>query len=158
MVGETLRADETLQQAHAWLAGTRNWKARVEFLCQSAFVALLRGNQGEALELVSTAEKLADGREYALAPVLGFDLLKLFLVANVSGPEAAHSAAIEMRARFKNRHPLLFLDAIAANAWLENRLFGSVGEQTRAELFLFDQLGALGRKMQLAQEGFIPTG
>jgi hypothetical protein len=157
MLGETARADEVLQQAHAWLAKTHHWKARVEFLCQSAFVALLRGNQGEALELVSTAEQLAAGREYALAPVLGFELLKLFRVANVYGAEAAFSAGIEMRNRYERRHPLLFLDAVAVNAWIENRLYGRVGEQTRKELLLFDQLGATGRRMQLVQEGIIPT-
>jgi tetratricopeptide (TPR) repeat protein len=157
MVGEPARADDILQQAHAWLIKTHHWKARVEFLCQSAFVALIRGNQGEALELISSAEQLADGREYALAPVLAFDLLKLFRVANIYGAEAVLSAGIEMRNRFENRHPLLFLDAVAANAWIENRLYGRVGDRTRKDLLMFDQLGASGRKMQLVQEGFIPT-
>jgi tetratricopeptide (TPR) repeat protein len=155
MVGDLRKAAECQDKARQWLGSQRNWKANVEFLCQAAYGALLRGNIHEALESMVTVERLAQGRQLAIAPPVGIRLLELFRLAHVSGPGVALNEAREMYKTYRDRHPLLFLDAVAAVAWLEQWHEGRLKESTREDLRLFDELGAVGRKMQLIQEGFI---
>jgi tetratricopeptide (TPR) repeat protein len=155
MLGEEVRADACQREAVAQHPEHHNWKVKVEFLCQSAFIALLRGSLPEALDLVAAAERQAHGRERAIAPPVGLRLLQLFRLAHTAGPEAALPHARDDRERFRYLHPLLFLDAVACIAWLERAIWGRPTEQTLNDLAEFDRLGALGRKLQLTQEGFI---
>jgi hypothetical protein len=113
------------------------------------------GNAQEALELVADAEHLASGRERAIAPPAGVYLLKLFRLAHVTGPAEALVHAREMRERYRGIHPLLFLDATAAVAWLETRISGSASEETTTDITMFDRLQAHGRRMELIQDGFL---
>lgn len=155
MLGERGRASECQEAARVWVADQRNWKVNVEFCCQAAHDELMLGNTQEALAQITTAERLAYGREAAITPPVGFHILVLFRVAHGSGAEVALAKAYEMRSRFRNAHPLLFLDSVAAVAWLETKVRGNPTSDTVEDLKSYQLLGAIGRKLLFVQEGFL---
>jgi tetratricopeptide (TPR) repeat protein len=157
MTGDYESAALNQERARQWVAANRNWKANVEYFCHLAFAAMHAGKKQEALELVAKAERLALGRERAIAPAAGFYLLKLVNLCHLAGPIEALAHARAMRDRYRSSHPLLFLDAVAAVAWLEVTTDLSLSQETSEDLVMFDRLGANGRRRELAQDGFLSS-
>ena len=157
MLGDRARASECQECAGAWIREQRNWKVRVESLCQAAHDALLTGNAQQAIDLVAAVEQLGSGKENAITPTVGYQILVVFRLAHSAGPEAALQQANDMRTRYRAVHPFLFLDGVAAVAWLESKTRGQLTAGTIADLTAFERTGAFGRKSQFVREGFLPT-
>jgi tetratricopeptide (TPR) repeat protein len=155
LLGNLDAASECQAKARAWLQQQRNWKTNAEFLWQSAYSALGRGNEKEALDLIGAAEQYSLGRERAISPPVGIGLLKIFKAAHVGEPTEALKIALSMRRRYQDGHPLLFLDATAGVAWLEAMITGKLSDQTRSDLAMFEALGVKGRRLEFVQAGFI---
>ena len=129
------------QQALDWLARgreaaarRRSWSVNVEFLCQTANIALLMGNVTEALTVIDEAERTAWGRERATPNAGLFEKLRIFHAAHASGYEAAQAIADEALAKFRGRNPLFYVSVLAAAAWSERRHLGSHKSSTEAAL------------------------
>jgi tetratricopeptide (TPR) repeat protein len=153
--GDSQQAHRYQRLARAWVQEQRNWRTNVEFLCQAAHFALSEGEKAEALELIGVVDQLTLGRERAISPLVGVELLRIFRTAHVTGPRTALEQARELRALYRDVHPLLFLDATAGVAWLESTIEG-LSATTIADLQHFEMFGMRGRRTQLERAGFVP--
>jgi hypothetical protein len=79
----------------------------------------------------------------------------LWRLAHTAGVNEALEAAVTSRSKFRDRHPLYFLEVLAAEAWLQRRKHGTVQAETGAELQLFVHWGATGLKTALTAQGFL---
>ena len=153
--GERRRALQCLEDGRRWMEVSRSWRAKMDFLCESANLALMMDNVSLALQLIESIESIARGRELA-APEAGmFEKLRIFRAEHVSGNDAASEIASSARDRFKKRNTVYYLEALAATAWLEKRKLGAYARETEEELALFDQVGARGLKAALSGQGFL---
>jgi len=153
--GERGRALQCLEDGRKWMEVSRSWRAKMDFLCESANLALMMDNVSLALELIDSIESIARGRELA-APEAGmFEKLRIFRAEHVWGNDAASEIAARARRRFKKRNMVYYLEALAATAWLDKRKLGSYARETEEELALFDQVGARGLKAALSAQGFL---
>ena len=153
--GNSDKALEYSNRSQRWVQTQGTWRAQIEVLCESANMALVMGNLPLSLELIQSQENAASGRERAVPEAGMFEKLRLFRLAHHAGLEEAYSAANLSRERFLDRHPVYFLEVVAALAWLEKAKFGCLVPQTRIELTLFDKWGAKGLKAALAAQGFL---
>lgn len=153
--GERERALKCLDDGKKWMEVSRSWRAKMDFLCESANLALMMDNISLALELVDSMECIARGRELAVPEAGMFDKLRIFRAEHVCGSDAASEIATRARSRFRKRNTVYYLEALAATAWLDKRRLGSYARDTEEELGLFDQLGARGLKAALLAQGFL---
>jgi len=124
----------------------------MEFLLGLASVYLIMGNTALALDLTDQAERSASGKEHAVPNAGLFDALRILRTAHFAGPSAARRIALDAQERYRRRHPVYYLDVLAALAWLDRFTFGHQTQETNAELPLFDTFGAAGlRKIVVAQ-------
>jgi hypothetical protein len=112
------------------------------------------GNRTEALRLISLAENGFEGRGYLFVNQGVLERLRVFRAYYISGAEVAYQLAKGFVERFRNRHRLAYLDAIAALAWIEKRISGKVSEATENQLEAFESFGASGKRAALAAQGF----
>src|SRR3989454_1042541 len=131
------------------------WRTSIEFLLESATFALAQGNLPSALTQIESAEKEAWGRERIVSEPGMFEKLRAFRAAHVSSPESATAIAAKARTRFRGRHPLHYLDAIAVTAWLERHISGEYSPETEKELQLFTTFRASGKQALLEAQGFL---
>jgi tetratricopeptide (TPR) repeat protein len=143
------------EEARKWMDRARNWQISVLYLLESASFALMCGNAGEALKLIASAQSVAEGKERAFSDTSMFMKYKVFRIAHLTGNEAAWPIATEALERFRDRHPLYYLNALGVVAWLERRECGRHTAETERELELFEKLGAIGRKALLVAQGFL---
>lgn len=155
LTGDRAKAIECLERARNWLKRERSWWANVEFLCQSALIAIMMGNLNSALELVASAERAAWGRERVIPNIGVFEKLKVFRAAHIAGSETALAIASQARAKFRDRHPYYYLDAVAATAWVEKRTLGYYTPETQKQLELFRTLEVEGFEALLKAQGFL---
>ncbi len=150
--GVTGKALECLQQAAELVRTERTWSGTLEYLCQSACIALVMGNLGLALDLIRRAEETACGKERAV-PVAGiFEKLRILRASHVSGPERAARMAREAKLKFQGRDLAYYLDVLAAAAWLEKRIMGHYSAETEEALKAFEAPNLAGfRALQAAQ-------
>lgn len=153
--GDQEKAAEYLERGRGWIREERSWWARMEFLCGSISIGLMTGNLGWALQLIALAEKTAWGREKAVPDAGGFETYRVLRAAHVTGSDSALAIAASARDRFRNRHPLFYLDALAATAWIEKRAFGRYSPSTESDLELFDALAVPGKRAVLKAQGFL---
>jgi tetratricopeptide (TPR) repeat protein len=153
--GDREKALEYSSRAQRWVQTQGTWRAHIEVLCERANMALVMGNLALALDLVQSLESAAAGRERAVPEAGMFEKLRLFGLAHRAGIDEAYSAATSNRDRFLERHPVYFLEVVAALAWLEKAKYGCLTRQTSEELSLFDSWGATGLKAALAAQGFL---
>jgi DNA-binding SARP family transcriptional activator len=153
--GDRDKALEYSNRSQRWVQTQGSWRAQIEVLCESANMALVMGNLPLALSLIQSLENAASGRERAVPEAGMFEKLRLFRLAHQAGIEEAYSAARQNRERFLDRHPVYFLEAVAALAWLEKAKHGSLTPQTKEELSRFDEWGATGLKAALEAQGFL---
>lgn len=154
-VGDRGRAFECLDQAKAWMesAGQRSWLARASFLLESVGLALMSGNAALAVELVGEAEQLVGNRQRALYDSSMYEKFQVLRAGLINGQAAATEIARAAMERYRQRHPLYFLNVLAAMAWVERTFSGSYSEQTRTDLSLFSK--APGKLALVKAQGFL---
>jgi hypothetical protein len=118
-------------------------------------MALVMRNVALALELIQSLEITARGREGAVPEAGMFEKLRLWRLAHIAGVDEALEAAATSRSKFHDRHPLYFLEVLAAEAWLQRRKHGTVEAETGCKLQLFVDWGATGLKAALTAQGFL---
>jgi tetratricopeptide (TPR) repeat protein len=153
--GQTGKALECLERAARWVKTQRSWRAHIDFLSESANMALIMRNVALALELIQSLEITALGREGAVPEAGMFEKLRLWRLAHTAGVNEALEAAVTSRSKFRDRHPLYFLEVLAVEAWLQRREQGTVEAETKGELQLFLDWGATGLKTALTAQGFL---
>ncbi len=153
--GKTGKALECLERAGRWVKTQRSWRAHIDYLCESANMALVTRNVALALELIQSLEITALGREGAVPEAGMFEKLRLWRLAHTAGVNEALKAAVTSLSRFRGRYPLYFLEVLAAEAWLEKRNHGTVEAETGSDLQLFTDWGATGLKTALTAQGFL---
>ncbi len=153
--GERDRARECMEQAREWVRVQRSWRANIEYLCESANMALVVGNTAFALDCIQGLDAAVAGREGAVPEAGMFQKLRVFRLAHTAGVEEAYSVATAQLHRFRGRHPLYHLEVLAAVAWLEKLKDGTVSAETKAELGLFEELEATGLWRAVSAQGFV---
>jgi DNA-binding SARP family transcriptional activator/tetratricopeptide (TPR) repeat protein len=154
LTGQTDKGLEYLERATEWVKTQRSWRAHIEVLAESATIALVMQNLTLALDLIRSLDSAAAGRERAVPDQGAFEKLRLFRLAHTAGLDDAHAAAQRQRDRFRERHPLHYLNVLAAYAWIEKRRDGALADETSQDLRLFEDWGATGLKRVLSAQGF----
>ncbi len=144
-----------LEEARKWMERERNWHVQITYLLESASFALMLGNVGHALDLTASVEQAARGREPALSDPSLYAKFTAFRAAHVDSDRSAMAIANKARERFRERHPMNYLNALGTVAWLERRQTGRYTPETEKELGLFDTLGAVGKRAILRAQGFL---
>ena len=155
MSGDRDRALECLEWAHKCHRTDGSWSGAMEYLIGATSLAIVTGNTALALDLMATAERLASGKESAVSNRGPFDKLKVFRAAHVSDFEVAAKLATEARERYRGRHPLFYLDALAASAWVERSRGGRFDREVEQGLQLLEEWGARGKRALLIAQGFL---
>jgi hypothetical protein len=143
-------------QAAVYLEKELRWRARLEFSCESANLALLQGDTAEALDAISNAARIADGRGWLLTPLMGFDKLRAFAALHERGCDEAHDIIDSACAHYRDRNPLGYFEALAVRSWVERQEAGSISPTTAAALAEFDHHPVRGRREVLIAQGFLP--
>jgi hypothetical protein len=79
----------------------------------------------------------------------------VFLKYHTEGPETARILAESSMRRFKDRHLIAYLEALAAFAWIERKASETHSAATSRELILFEKYGAQGKRAILVAQGFL---
>jgi hypothetical protein len=133
----------------------------MEYWCDTASMELALGNTGEALKLIADAEAASQGGNALCVNQGAFERLAVFRAYHARGAAAARRLACAGVAKFRGRHVLAYMEALAAMAWLEKQTEGLYSDWVRCELGIFDSYGAVGKWDIIAAEGFLdqrPTG
>jgi hypothetical protein len=154
LVGDRDRAYAYMEQARAWMAARqRTWSANVNFLLESASLALMLGNVSLALDLVEEIESVCGNRERPILDSSLYEKLKVFKAGHTKGREAAFLQAREAVEKYRGRHPYYFVNAIAAMAWVERTFMGAQTAETERELALLEHVP--GKRALLKAQGFL---
>jgi tetratricopeptide (TPR) repeat protein len=155
LTGRIREATECLEKAKAWIASERRWKMRCAFQIEMAAFALTQGNVHLALDLIARLEDIARNREEGVPMVGPYWKLKAFRAAHLGMTDEAFEMLRVVGARVRDTCPFVYLDILAARAWLERRVLGGHVKETTLDLRIFDRSGALGRKAVLVAQGFL---
>ncbi len=153
--GSPERARDCFQSWQRWNQDGRSWAINCEFYCESASLELAFGNTAEALRLTSLAEQGFQGRGSMFVNQGVLERLMVFRTYHTTGAEVAHQLAKGFVERFRDRHLLAYLDAIASQAWVERKAAGKVSEATGIQVQAFERLGATGKRAILVAQGFL---
>jgi tetratricopeptide (TPR) repeat protein len=153
--GNRIEARHCIRAARLWNQDQRSWRVDVTYLCESAHLALMMGDPGQALKQIERVEHLAYGRELAVPEQGLFCRLKIFRAAHVASAEHAAKLAQASLDRFRSRNMLYYLEALAALTWVQARSPALYENTTRDELQLFESIGAHGLRALLVAEGFL---
>ncbi len=126
----------------------------VVFLLENASRALTTGNVPLALKIKKEVDQLPGSNQLHIQGGLSLKLDTLRIL-HEDGPERARVFALDRKEFFKIRVPLFHLDALAVSAWLEKTVNGVYSSETRDELKIFDELGAVGKRALLQAQGFL---
>ena len=157
LLGNRDKALDCYAKARDWALADRSWFVRTTFLMQTAGLALAMDNKGLALKSIVELEGAARDRERALSNRGLYNGLRAFRIAHECGFDDAMVATEAALEQLRNRNPLLYLETLAAKAWLETQTLGRPCEKTEDDLRLFDLLGIPGRRDLLVIEGFLGT-
>jgi tetratricopeptide (TPR) repeat protein len=149
------KARECLESMHRWMQEGRSWAINIEYYCECACIELALGNTVEALRLSGFAQQHSQGREFFFPNQGALERLMVFLTYHTKGAETAYQLAKDSLERFRNRHPLAQLDAVAAMAWTEMRINGRYSGATEGQLSLFETYRAFGKRALLVAQGFL---
>jgi DNA-binding SARP family transcriptional activator/tetratricopeptide (TPR) repeat protein len=153
--GEMDKAKECLGYWHNWMKDGRSWVTQVEYLCDFALVELTLGDTSEALELIAVAERESRGKEDLTVTQGRMERLKVLLTYHTFGAYAAELAAATCVNRFRDRHMLAYIEALAALSWVETKTNGVPSDTTRHLLELLDRFRLYGKRALLVVEGFL---
>jgi tetratricopeptide (TPR) repeat protein len=155
LVGRVNDAVQCLENARKWLTPERRWRLRCAFFIEAAAFALSQHNHGLALDIIEQLEVLSRGQEQAVPMPGPYWKLMIFREAHISGSRQAHDLAKTMIDRLYMSCPFHCLDIAASMAWLDQRMYGRVTEETENWLLLFDSLKAEGKRALLTIQGFL---
>ncbi len=142
LLGEQREAVRCIESAKEWMGIQRSWRANVNFLCESANIALMMGNLSLALQLTEAAEAVTGGRE-RLVPEAGmFWKLRILRAEYATGAERTSEMAKHAQELFRGRHAVYFLETLAAKAWLDG--VGTPRCPDRADAARLDALRRVG--------------
>ena len=153
--GDSRRAAECLEKAKKLVEEDPRWYKRVEFVTESANLALLASDIALALDRIGMLEKLTSGRERAVHSLGIIEKLKIFKAGHVGEPVTACTMAQQAKERFRNRNVMFYLQTLAAQAWAERRAHGGEHPKTEHELKAFEAPGLAGLKASLVGQGFL---
>jgi hypothetical protein len=132
-----------------------SWRAQVSYLAASADLALMAGDNTNALDAIAAMETLTNGKERA-APDVGLVLkLLVYRTLHVRNAESACSMAAAAADTFRGRNPLYYAQVLGAYAWAQAQAFGQPDSSTAQDLSVYDELGLLGLKAALSAQGFL---
>jgi len=155
LVGRGDDAFTCMERAREWLVPKRRWKFHCGFLTVRAAFELIRGNTPLALDIIEQMEALARDREQAVPIPGSYWKLRIFRSAHLDDRERTERLVRLSTALFRERSPLNYLDVLAAKAWFERLATGENSVETRQELDIFENVGAVGRKALLTVQGFL---
>ncbi len=155
MLGQRELALQSMAAGKKVIDLQQSWRSQIEFLSESAHIALMMGDAPHALDLVRRLGEIASEREMAVPELGAFKKLRIFRAAHVQGLQEAFRLAGEARDQFRGRHNLHYMQALAATAWLERRSNGCCSEKTESELTIFERLSAKGLRAALTAQGFL---
>jgi hypothetical protein len=155
LTGREESALQCLENARKWLVPGRRWKLQCAFFVEAASFALIQRNHSLALDLIAQLDVIARGRENAVPMPGPYWKLKAFRMTHVGDVEGARAIVQLFSESWKRACPYHYLDILAVKAWMEWHEQGRMNEQTEAELRVFDEMGAVGRKTLLTLQGFL---
>lgn len=155
LTGRISEAESCLRIAGEWLTKDRSWYSRTSFLSDVANFALITGNRDLVLRTIEELE--SKGMAMLAMPQPGMAIKLLTYRACQFGDlnqalEIAHRATNQ----YRERCPLVFLDAVAARSWAERRAFGTCSEETILDLDRCKSIAVPGKRALLAAQGFLP--
>jgi hypothetical protein len=122
---------------------------------EAASFALVQRNYALALDLIAQLEVIARDRESAVPMPGPYWKLKAFRKAHLGHIDEARGIVRLFAECWKHTCPYHYLDILAVKAWLELNQEGRLSEETDAELGIFDDMEAVGRRTLLALQGFL---
>jgi tetratricopeptide (TPR) repeat protein len=153
--GHVKKTCDCLHLLRDWIQDRRSWTLTMECRVAIAEIELALGNRTEALTIVAEAQRETQQRNRVFAAQGAFERLTVLLAHHTDGPEAAMALSQALLARYRNRHILAYLEAVAGAAWAEKMLMGAYSEKIREELRLFDRYHAKGKRALIAAQGFL---
>jgi DNA-binding SARP family transcriptional activator/tetratricopeptide (TPR) repeat protein len=154
LTGRVDDARHCVNAAKEWLAHDRSWFSRICLLVEEADLALMCGEQDLVLAVLRQIDKESEGRGVMFQPGL-MTKLRAYRAALLSREDEGLRIACEVEKGLRDECPLVYLDALAARAWIETRLQGE-SETTRRVLMAIEEFGVPGRRALLVKEGFLP--
>jgi len=153
--GDVPKALECIQAAGRLVGAERSWRARVGFLSDSANLWLMIGNNALALDTIAEMERVAEGRERAAPDIGQMERLRIFRVGHTRDATSCCEMAKLTKERFRDKHPIFYLDALGAQAWAETRACGKLTRETETELKVFELGQLAGKRAALRAQGFL---
>lgn len=154
LTGSVDSARQCLSAAKEWLMHDRSWFARRTLLLEEVTLELMTGNQEGFLRVLSEIDKEDHGRiriNSHPGATAKYHAYRAFLS---NEPDVGLRIASQTAALFKDECPLVYVDALAAKAWLETKLTGST-ETTNLVLAILSKHGMPGKRALLEREGFL---
>jgi DNA-binding SARP family transcriptional activator/tetratricopeptide (TPR) repeat protein len=155
LTGREESARQCLESARRWLVPERRWKLQCAFFVEAASFALVQRNCALALDLIAQLEVIARDRESAVPMPGPYWKLKAFRKTHLGHVDEARAIVQLFAESWKHACPYHYLDILAVKAWVEVNQEGRVSEETEAELEIFDDMEAVGRRTLLALQGFL---
>jgi len=155
LTGREESARQCLESARRWLVPERRWKLQCAFFVEAASFALVQRNCALALDLIAQLEVIARDRESAVPMPGPYWKLKAFRKTHLGHVDEARAIVQLFAESWKHACPYHYLDILAVKAWVEVNQEGRVSEETEAELGIFDDMEAVGRRTLLALQGFL---
>jgi len=155
LTGREESARQCLESARQWLVPERRWKLQCAFFVEAASFALVQRNCALALDLIAQLEVIARDRESAVPMPGPYWKLKAFRKTHLGHVDEARAIVQLFAESWKHACPYHYLDILAVKAWVEVKQEGRVSEETEAELGIFDDMEAVGRRTLLALQGFL---
>ena len=153
--GQSEKAWDCFDLSRKWIKSGRSWAMTIEFFCESASLQLAFGHWDQALELIRAADQTFLGRTRLVVNLGALERFKVLLAYEDSGRVPAEALALESRERFRNRHPMAYLECLAALAWLQKKSTGVLTEDVRNELNLFEEWNVKGKRKVLLAQGIL---
>jgi len=154
LTGRIDDARHCLNAAKEWLAHNRSWFTKICLLAEEADLHLMCGEQDLVLDVLKQIDKESEGRGVMFQPGL-MTKLRAYRAALLSREDEGLRIACEVENSLHDECPLVYLDALAARAWIETRIQGK-SETTRRVLMAIEEFGVPGRRALLIKEGFLP--
>jgi len=155
LTGQRDSAELCLNAASKWLTQDRSWYSRTSYLSDVANFALITANRDLALRTIEELEKVGMAMLAMPQPGMAVKLLT-YRACQMGDLTEALEISRRATAQYRNRCPLVFMDAVGARAWAEHRTLGTYSEETRQDLRRCESFNVPGKRALLAAQGFLP--
>ena len=155
LLGQETAARDCLEKARGWMGPERRWRLRLQFLSEASSFALIQGNLGLAMDLISQLEGVAREREIAIPMAGTYWKLRAFKMAQLGRWDEAYATVSSLAQSWRNSMVFSYLDMVAVKAWLERMQEGKPKPETTQDLEIFARLGAVGKRQLLSLQGFL---